>query len=136
MCIPLRDENPKKSFPIVTLTLIALNFAIYVIGNLRFDYRMIVEKYGYVAGEHSITAIPKIFSSMFIHGGLFHLIFNMWFLWIFGDNIEDTLGKKRYILFYLSGGFFASLVYTLFNLNSNVPAVGAVSYTHLTLPTN
>jgi len=64
-------------------------------------------------------------TSMFLHGGWLHIIFNMWFLWIFGDNIEDHLGHFFYLVFYLVSGFAASVAHILLNINSNVPSVGA-----------
>jgi hypothetical protein len=62
---------------------------------------------------------------MFMHAGWLHIIFNMWWLWIFGDNVEDSLGHFPYLIFYLLGGLGASLVHILFNLGSQVPSVGA-----------
>ena len=66
-----------------------------------------------------------ILTSMFLHGGWFHLLFNMWFLWIFGNNVEDHLGKIRYLLFYLAGGVVATLAHVAIGPDSTVPIVGA-----------
>jgi membrane associated rhomboid family serine protease len=69
--------------------------------------------------------LPTILTSMFLHGGWLHIIGNMWFLWIFGDNIEDHLGHFRYLLFYLACGVAAAITHIIFNLSSNEPTVGA-----------
>ncbi|MFQ5927759.1 MAG: rhomboid family intramembrane serine protease, partial [Terriglobia bacterium] len=74
-----------------------------------------------VAGD----AYVPLLSSMFRHGGWMHLIGNMWFLWIFGDNVEDYLGHLRYLIFYFVCGLGAGLAHTLFNLNSTIPTIGA-----------
>jgi membrane associated rhomboid family serine protease len=69
--------------------------------------------------------VVPFFSSIFLHGGWMHFIGNMWFLWIFGDNVEDSMGRGRYIIFYLLAGLGASIVHALFNADSNLPTVGA-----------
>jgi len=88
--------------------------------------------FGYVEGEELIEvfrprpgALGSLFTSMFLHGDLFHLIFNMLFLWVFGDNIEDRLGKIRFLLFYLTCGVGAALAHIVFNPDSLVPMIGA-----------
>lgn len=79
----------------------------------------------------SLPFFPRIsppltlLTSMFLHGGLFHLLFNMLYLWIFGNNVEDYLGRLRYILFYLASGLGASLAHIIFNPNSQMPMIGA-----------
>jgi len=78
------------------------------------------------AGPYTLaTTWPTILTSMFLHGGWLHIIGNMWFLWIFGDNIEDHLGHFRYLLFYLACGIAAAVTHIVFNLSSNEPTVGA-----------
>jgi membrane associated rhomboid family serine protease len=77
-------------------------------------------------GQYTLaTTLPTILTSMFLHGGWLHIIGNMWFLWIFGDNIEDHLGHFRYLLFYLACGVAAAITHIIFNLSSNEPTVGA-----------
>lgn len=72
-----------------------------------------------------ISVYLTLLTSMFMHGGLAHLAGNMWFLWIFGDNVEDKMGKVRYLIFYLLTGFIASMSHVLLNLNSEIPSLGA-----------
>jgi membrane associated rhomboid family serine protease len=71
------------------------------------------------------AALEPFFTSMFLHSGWLHLIGNMWFLWIFGDNVEDALGHFRYLIFYLTCGIFAGVTHTIFNWGSHIPAIGA-----------
>jgi membrane associated rhomboid family serine protease len=74
----------------------------------------------------SVTAaVTPFFTSMFLHGGWLHLIGNMWYLWIFGDNIEDRLGHFTYLIFYLLCGLGAGIVHTVINFNTTIPSVGA-----------
>jgi membrane associated rhomboid family serine protease len=134
--IPLRDENPSGSVPVVTLGLIALNCAVFVIeimmGSQLRDFMM---QWGLVplritmainTGEPSLrAALTTVITSMFLHGGWMHLIGNMWYLWIFGDNIEDRLGHIRYLVFYLLGGVTAATAQYFFQPGSDVPTVGA-----------
>jgi membrane associated rhomboid family serine protease len=72
-----------------------------------------------------MAAIVPVFTSMFLHGSWLHIIFNMWALWIFGDNVEDYLGHSLYLVLYLVCGVAAALLHTLFNIGSTVPTVGA-----------
>ena len=121
--LPLSDENPRERFPILTISIITLCIAIYI-GQVKFidDIHTFFYFYGFV---------PKyffdigLFSSMFLHGDTLHLIGNMFFLWIFGDNVEDRFSRLGYIVFYVSCGLTASLLHTVFNFNSPIPAVGA-----------
>lgn len=126
--IPLSDENPTKNFPVLTLLLIGFNILVFFYGlNLTFPPSLF-DDFGLVPYElvHSpMTTYPTIYSSMFIHSGFMHLAGNMLYLWIFGNNIEDILGKFRFILFYLVCGTIAALGHIATDLNSNIPMVGA-----------
>jgi membrane associated rhomboid family serine protease len=133
---PLRDENPPGSVPVVTRVLIVLNCAafIYELG-LGAELQRFMFTWGMVplritlalreGSESPLSAALPLLSSVFLHGGWTHLIGNMWYLWIFGDNVEDRLGKLRYLLFYLGAGVAAGLLHLYFNPLSRVPAVGA-----------
>jgi len=133
--IPLRDDNPTTIPPVVTIGLCALVFLWQQ--TLSQDAGTIaVYAYGVVPavlfGNDSlppgIARIPaelSIFTSMFMHGGWMHIIGNMLYLWIFGNNIEDTLGHVRFILFYLLCGVAAALAQSLINTHSEVPMIGA-----------
>ncbi|HKZ51675.1 MAG TPA: rhomboid family intramembrane serine protease, partial [Candidatus Acidoferrales bacterium] len=135
--IPLRDANPSHHAPVVTFALIAANCLafFYQLSLSPAGFERLVFTLGMVPAR--VTALPTnpdigltgaflpLFTSMFLHGGWLHLIGNMWFLWIFGDNIEDRLGHFRYLLFYLLCGLGAGVAHMLFNLNSTVPTIGA-----------
>ena len=128
--IPLRDTVPTKNYPVVNITIIAFNVVIFLyqltqqVGLERFIYI-----YGLVPARYSVpqisayfTAFQQIFSFfsfMFLHGGFWHLIGNMWSLYIFGDNVEDRLGPLRYLVFYTICGLASGLSHLLLNLNSN-----------------
>ncbi len=139
---PIKDNVPTRSFPIVTAALIAANVAVWVLYELR-DLQHAVDKLAYhpceivrscpIVGEDwYITSV----TSMFMHGDWLHIAGNMLFLWIFGNNIEDALGRVRFLLFYLLGGFAATALQTLITLGfgsdaeaqiPNLGASGAVS---------
>lgn len=146
---PYRDDNPTLRTPVVTIGVIALNTAVWVlVQGMGADPALTrsVCELGLIPGEllHRIpagTAIPlgpgascvvgygatwlTPLSSMFLHGSWFHLIGNMWFLWLFGNNIEDSMGRTRFVLFYLLSGLGAAATQTLLSPTSAVPMVGA-----------
>lgn len=117
---PYKDDNISKSFPYVTVSLITLNAAVFLWS--LFDFENVLNTYGFRPAEFSILTI---FTAMFLHGGFDHIFGNMWYLWLYGDNVEDRLGKIKYIAFYLASGVAATLLHYLTNLGSGVPAVGA-----------
>lgn len=122
--IPLRDSQPSFSRPTVTISLIAVNTAVFFFQFSldRFSLNHFILTYGLVPGDLSLTTLV---TSMFLHGGWLHLIGNMWFLWIYGDNVEDLLGHGRFLLFYLLCGVAAGVAHVALNLDSRVPTVGA-----------
>jgi membrane associated rhomboid family serine protease len=131
--IPYRDDNPTSTFPLVTIGLIALNIAIYLWEMFSpAGGQQIVRFYGAI--PHNLLTFEKtqplhpvatVFSSMFLHGGLFHLGGNMLYLWIFGNNIEDRLGHVRFLAFYLLSGIVAAYAHTISEPNSVIPMIGA-----------
>jgi membrane associated rhomboid family serine protease len=135
--IPLRDANPSRQTPVVTIFIIVVNCLVffYEISLGQEGLQRLVFTAGMVPAR--VLAFPShpdvsfgdaflpLFSSMFLHGGWLHLIGNMWFLWIFGDNIEDRLGHGRYLLFYLTCGLGAGVAQTALNLHSTIPSIGA-----------
>ncbi len=135
--IPLRDLNPRLTTPYVTVLIIVANVAVFfyqlTLGpqaaqEMVYTFGMIPARIPMVFGGQEVTlfqALSPLLSSIFLHGGWFHLIGNMWFLWVFGDNIEDHFGHFSYLLFYLVCGVGAGVAHSLANLNSTVPAVGA-----------
>src|SRR5579863_7792646 len=139
--IPIRDDTPRFSTPFVTYFIIALNtvvflFELSVSGQSHRALNSLIYHFGVVplhfegalTGASSVSlpgSFLPILTSMFLHASWLHLIGNMWFLWIFGDNIEDYLGHFTYLLFYLVSGFAAAVAHILLNAGSNVPSVGA-----------
>jgi len=122
--IPLRDVNRSYSTPVVTLTLISINVAVflYQVSLDPYSRNHFISTYGVVPARLQLL---DLLTSMFLHGGWMHLIGNMWFLWIFGDNVEDILGRRRYLAFYLASGVLASMAQVLVSPSSRVPMVGA-----------
>ena len=137
--IPLRDENPTQITPWVTWTLVAVNVLVYVyqsllIGRGEEVYLNFVQALAlhpnYLLSPTLWASMPvpaplTIFTSMFVHAGLWHLLGNMIYLWIFGDNVEEAMGHIRYLVFYLLCGVAAALTQVVFSLGSSTPMVGA-----------
>lgn len=147
--IPYRDENETLRTPIVTLAIIALNVLVWVTvqgAGRPVPLARSVCNLGLIAGEltaslpagtafplgHGLVcvtdpgrAVEHLFTSMFLHGSWMHLIGNMWFLWIFGNNIEDSMGRLRFVIFYLVSGLAAAGLQVAITPESAVPMVGA-----------
>jgi membrane associated rhomboid family serine protease len=121
--IPLRDIIPSRTTPIVTIALIVTNVLVFLyelsLGRGVDDFTLY---FGLVPAAFSWVAV---FTSMFLHGGLFHVAGNMLYLWIFGDNVEDRMGHGRFLVFYLLCGIAAALAQTIAAPDSVVPMVGA-----------
>ncbi len=139
---PLKDDNPSSTAPVVTVALIVLNALVFVYQiSLQAGgpdgaraAQAFIEEFGLVpcrltgacrVGPELPLPVVTIFTSMFMHGGLFHIGGNMLYLWIFGNNVEDTLGHTRYLIFYLLSGIAAALAQTVVGPSSLVPMVGA-----------
>jgi membrane associated rhomboid family serine protease len=139
---PLRDDNPRESFPAVTLGLIMVNTLVQIYqmtmsperallfiraaGAIPLEITSLTDIVRYPDQPPAILPIPlTLFSSMFVHGGWWHLISNMWYLWLFGDNIEDSMGHLRFVLFYLLVGLAAAMLQIVTHSTSAVPVVGA-----------
>jgi len=145
---PIRDDNPTLATPVITMVLIGLNVAAWILvqgmGAEPYLSRSVCEL-GLIPGEF-LGRIPEgttfplsrelscvitdrhVFTpltSMFLHGGWLHLIGNMWFLWLFGNNVEDSMGHARYLIFYLISGLAAAATQTFINPSSAIPMVGA-----------
>jgi membrane associated rhomboid family serine protease len=120
---PLRDNVPSLTFPAVTIALIVINAMVFLFEvSLGRGLDTFINTFALVPAE---PGVAPLFISMFLHGGWMHLIGNMWYLWIFGDNVEDRLGHGRFILFYLLCGLGAGIVHSVFNASSTVPTIGA-----------
>jgi membrane associated rhomboid family serine protease len=134
--IPLKDDNPTRSFPFVTIVLIVINCLLFIIELMQGE-RIIsfINSYGCIPYEITVgdDIEPFIFfpvrltilTSMFLHGGWMHLIGNMLYLWIFGNNIEDRVGHFRFIFFYIITGIVATLAQILVSPYSRIPQIGA-----------
>ncbi len=136
MFIPLKDLNPRRSYPLINTALILTNVAVFIYqmtlppnsfkafmtANATIPYRIPQWFSGHVNFE---VAFLPLLTSMFLHSGIAHILGNMLFLWIFGDNVEDYFGHVLYLFFYLVCGIAAGLLHVFFNLSSPLPAVGA-----------
>jgi len=133
--IPIRDTISARNYPVVNNTIIGINIVIFLLMTLGTEPDRSFYIYGLVPARYSVPQISSYFtpgqqvfsmvSFMFLHGGFFHLLGNMWSLYIFGDNVEDRLGHFRYLVFYLLCGVASGISHLLLNLNSNVPTIGA-----------
>jgi membrane associated rhomboid family serine protease len=128
--IPIKDQIPTRRVPIINYLFIAANILVFILQWLAGPYEeALVYEFALIpasfVGNLSLGDLTDIFSSMFMHAGLAHIGGNMLYLWIFGDNVEDSMGSGRYILFYLTGGVVASLTHIFTNPGSQIPTVGA-----------
>ena len=137
MLIPLRDHNPRRHFPVVTVVLIALNVIVFLWElTLPDDARQALAlSAGAIPREiTTLRDVPPpnllpvpfgVLTSMFLHGGFLHLLGNMWFLWLFGDNLEDRQGSVRFLIFYLFTGVIGAVAQSFMMPRSLVPMIGA-----------
>ena len=122
--IPLRDVIPSRTTPYITITIIGLNalawfYELALPGNLL---PLFLQFYGVVPANFHASSLV---TSMFLHGSWSHVLGNMWYLWIFGDNVEDRVGHGRFIIFYLLCGFAAAIGQTVMDPDSTLPMIGA-----------
>ena len=141
---PIRDDNPQIGKPIATYTIIALNIAAWILlQGMGFGEQIntsvcqfglipadlfgsdIIDNRRYVCDPNGGAGWGGIFSSMFMHGGWMHIIGNMWFLYVFGDNVEDSMGSMRFAVFYILCGLCAAAAQAVSDLGSTIPMVGA-----------
>ncbi|MDP2409345.1 MAG: rhomboid family intramembrane serine protease [Pseudolabrys sp.] len=135
---PLSDDNPRHRVPVVTLTIIGICISVFIwqvsvtgqtgdaaVLSLGMIPARLFGDFGLPAGVIAIPAWLTIFTSLFLHGGWLHLGGNMLFLWIFGDNVEDAMGRPRFIVFYLACGVAAALAQAAANPSATAPMIGA-----------
>ena len=122
MFFPYKDDNPRVLFPFVTYGIIGLNIFVFWAQFFVYGNERLISTFAFVPYEFKLFTI---FTSMFMHGGLMHIIGNMWFLYIFGDNVESILGHVRFLLFYLFCGVGAAVAQFLIQPDSTTPMVGA-----------
>lgn len=122
--IPLRSTERVYSPAVVTISLIVVNILIFVYEAMLDpdQLNVFIARHGIVPDRLHLTSL---FTSMFLHGGWLHVLGNMWFLWIYGRNVEDIMGSAKFLVFYILCGLIAALVHVLFNPFSPVPTVGA-----------
>ncbi len=130
--LPLRDINPTRRFPILTYTLIALNVLVFLwqdsipkseLQSMFMDLSVVPSEI--TASPFAFESFMDIVRSMFFHAGWAHLLGNMLYLWLFGDNVEDRLGKLAFLILYFASGFTAAFAQVMINPNSIIPLVGA-----------
>ena len=134
--IPIRDTIRTETYPIVNSLIIAVNVLVFFVElSQRQELNKFIYAYGLVPARYSIPQISAYFTTgqqaiafltfMFLHGGFLHLLGNMWFLYIFGDNVEDRLGHLRYLVFYLVCGLASGISHLALNWHSEIPTIGA-----------
>lgn len=136
--IPIRDNVPRRSVPVVTILIILANAGVFAfelnlgpqrLQNFIYLFGLVPKRYTHPAWAQwvgfPVDTYWPFFTSMFLHGGFFHILLNMWTLWIFGDNVEDRMGGLRYVAFYLLCGLIAAGVHVVTNAGSQMPVVGA-----------
>lgn len=130
--IPLKDNIPSYRKPIINYLIILVNTAVFIYHyfflSSRFEIESFIYKYGFIPMRF-ITNFPQdiytMFTSMFLHGGMMHFLGNMWFLYIFGDNVEDRYGHLKYLLVYIISGISAIFLQFIINPLSRIPMIGA-----------
>lgn len=126
--LPLHDTHPTRTFPIVNYAIILINVLVFAYQTMMPDPDVFIRSFGFISSD--ILRDPAIaaftaFTSMWLHGGILHIVSNMWFLHIFGDNVEDRIGHFRFMIFYVLAGLAAIAAQTVANPGSSVPMVGA-----------
>lgn len=136
--IPLKDDNPTNSTPIITYIIIGICVVVFLleISSPNYSSGALFYSWGVIPASlvhnlqvpeeiYRVPPVATLITSMFMHGGFMHLIGNMLYMWIFADNIEDELGKTKFIIFYILSGIAAALTQVYMNTESTVPMVGA-----------
>ncbi len=122
--IPLRDVNPRRGFPIIVIIIILFNLLVFL-SYFDLPEERIEQIFNILGLVPARMSLLSLLTYQFLHGGIFHLISNMWALWIFGDNLEDRLGHLRFLIFYLLCGVMAGFIHTISLPESEIPCVGA-----------
>jgi rhomboid family protein len=135
--IPLKDTTPRRSFPIITMLLIIANIIVFMhqVTLSPAASEALIKTYGLVPAKIQMALLGRHYSleqafvplltCMFLHGGILHILGNMWFLWIFGGNVEDRLGSLVYLLFYIVCGVASGVSQVTFSWGSQIPSIGA-----------
>jgi len=132
--IPIRDTIPSRTVPVVTVTLIVVNVLVFLyelslggeLGVFMQEFAVVPAKsFSLIREGVLFSGLSPLFTAMFLHGGWWHLIGNMLYLWIFGDNVEDTMGHTGFLVFYLLCGLGSNLAHALSDPTSIIPSLGA-----------
>jgi hypothetical protein len=134
--IPIRDTIPTRHRPVVNLTLIGINAVVFLVQMAQgpgldrfvFEYGLVPARFSDPRIAAYFSPVQQLFSLlsfMFLHGSFWHILGNMWSLYIFGDNVEDRLGHPRYLAFYLMCGLASGISHLIINWHSNIPTIGA-----------
>lgn len=134
--IPIKDANPSRTTPYINILLIVINFGLFFyeislgrveLARFIYTYGLVPERFFHLSQQGSplLARYFPFFTSIFLHGGWLHILGNMLFLWIFGDNVEDRMGHFKYFIFYILCGLGAGFVHLFLNPSSSAPAVGA-----------
>ena len=131
--IPLKDDNPTQNKSIVRLVILLVCLIVFLLQISSANKNELLFYYGFKPASilnsdfanYTFSPMLTIFTSMFMHGGWLHFLSNMLYLWIFADNVEDVLGKKKFIFFYIMSGICAAIFQMLADINSQIPMVGA-----------
>lgn len=125
---PLYDSSPRRSFPFVNYFLIIVNIGVFLLQLSAPSFEEFVVRYAFIPSEFSLfspNSYMMVLTSIFLHGSIIHIASNLWFLHIFGDNIEDSFGHFKYGLFYLAAGIVATLSQYMTDSASLIPLIGA-----------
>ncbi len=125
---PIRDHEPSRRFPFVTIGLIAVNVLVFLQELAAPNLETFIQSWALVPSAVDITNVLSFLpflTSQFLHAGIAHVLFNLWYLWIFGDNVEGHFGHGRFLGFYLLAGVIAGIVQFFFLLGSDIPMLGA-----------
>ena len=125
---PLRDSQPTYKFPAVTVAIIVINVIVFLLELMAPDIEVFIETYSLVPALVNIIDVSSFsgfITSQFLHAGFIHIISNMWFLRIFGDNVEEEMGSFKFLLFYLLAGLIGNFAQYSFSLNISIPILGA-----------
>ncbi len=127
---PIKDDIPSYSRPVVNYTLILVNVFVFFYELSQPNLMYFIYRHAFIPAilfeQHRIIdGLIRAFNSMFFHGGFMHILGNMWFLWVFGDNVEDRLGHVNYLFFYLISGLISMFVQGIMSAHSGVPLIGA-----------
>lgn len=126
--IPLRDSEHRRDFPLITTAIVVINVLVFASELMLDNPEAFIHAFGFVPAGFSVfdfSSYLPLLTSQFLHGGFLHLASNLWFLWVFGDNVEERIGKVQILGFYLIGGVVAALAQFLVDPGSTIPMIGA-----------